>query len=263
MRTEIMYGISSVWIVIALFIAILVANELAYRFAKRPNLNRDEGVTTQTNTIQAGVLGLLALLMGFSFNMALQRFDARSAAVIDESNAIGTAYLRTELLPEPHAARMQELLAGYVDLRIQASVIDLSDYDRYDAMVGRTLDAQSELWRVAMEAADSGQSSPAIVGLFVNALNDLIDSYGSRQAQLQKHVPEVVLFLLFVIFIVSGSLLGFAAGLSGSRPMTATVSMAILIVLVIFIVIDLDRPRRGLIQVDQSGMTSLQQQLAG
>jgi hypothetical protein len=109
--------------------------------------------------------------------------------------------------------------------------------------------------------AASSDLPPAKVSLIIQALNQVIDDYGKRQAQLDKHVPEVVLLLLFVIFIVSGSILGAAAGLAGGRPVLATVSMAALIVLVIFIVIDLDRPRRGLIQVDQSSMVALRLQM--
>ena len=104
-KEEILYNHSSVLIVIVLFALILLANEAGYWFARRFIKKSDDGIKSQTNAIQAGMLGLLALLMGFSFSMALQRFDGRSAATIEESNAIGTAYLRIGLLPEPQAAR--------------------------------------------------------------------------------------------------------------------------------------------------------------
>lgn len=87
-----MYGLNSIDIVVILFLLILLANEIGSRVARHSAAKADPGLSTQTNAIQAGILGLLALLLGFSFNMALQRFDARSAAVIEEANAIGTAW---------------------------------------------------------------------------------------------------------------------------------------------------------------------------
>ena len=97
---ELLYGYSSVAIVVVLLALILASNEAGYRFASRQSEKKDEGEKTQTNAIQAAMLGLLALLLGFTFTMALQRFDSRSQAVIDEANAIGTAYLRIDLLPD-------------------------------------------------------------------------------------------------------------------------------------------------------------------
>ena len=94
-------------------------------------------------------------------------------------------------------------------------------------------------------------------GLFIQSLNELIDVYGERNAALRKHVPEVVLFLLFAVFIIAGAVLGFSGGLEGGRPLLATIAMSVLIVLVIFIIIDLDRPRRGLIEVNQDSMLDL------
>ena len=243
----------------SLFIFILLANEVAYRIARRSAAKAEHGLSSQTNAIQAGVLGLLALLLGFSFNMALQRFDARSTAAIEEANAIGTAWLRTGLLPQEAAAEVASLLSDYLDARLESGGIDMANPARRAEVTARTLQLQTQLWQVVVDAVAS-DLPPAKVSLIVQALNQVIDEYGKRQGQLEKHVPEVVLMLLFVVFIVSGGILGAAAGLAGGRPVLATVSMAGLIVLVIFIVIDLDRPRRGLIQVDQSSMVALRLQ---
>ena len=255
-----MYSINSVTIAVSLFLLILLANEISFRVARRSAATGDQGLSTQTNAIQAGILGLLALLLGFSFNMALQRFDARSAAAIEEANAIGTAWLRTTLLPEQYASQVSSLLSDYVDVRLESGKIDMAEPEARDEITARTLHLQAQIWQFVTDAA-TNDLPPAKVSLVIQSLNEVIDAYGKRQAQLDKHVPEVVLLLLFVIFIVAGSILGAAAGLAGGRPLLATVSMAALIVLVIFIVIDLDRPRRGLIQVDQSSMLALRLQI--
>lgn len=103
----------------------------------------DDGIKSQTHANQAGMLGLLALLMGFSFSMVLQRFDGRSSATIEESNAIGTAYLRIGLLPEPQAAQMYSLVFSYVDSRIAGGRVDLSETADREAVTARTLSLQS------------------------------------------------------------------------------------------------------------------------
>ena len=95
MKNEIMYDINSFFLVTILFMAILLFYELGFRIGKYKQEVTDKEIKEQTSAIQAGILGLLALLLGFTFNMALQRFDNRSQAEINEANAIGTAMLRT------------------------------------------------------------------------------------------------------------------------------------------------------------------------
>ena len=123
---EILYDQSSILIAAVLLAAILAANETGYRLGRWQRARTDTGVRSQTSAIQAAMLGLLALLLGFTFTMALQRFDNRSQAVISEANAIGTAYLRTQLLPEEFREPARKLIADYVQLRIGASKLDLT-----------------------------------------------------------------------------------------------------------------------------------------
>ena len=257
---DLLYSFNSVLIAGTLFVLIILANEAGYRFARRFLAKPDEAIKSQTNSVQAGMLGLLALLLGFSFTMALQRFDNRSAAVIEESNAIGTAYLRVGLLSEPYATEVNSLIAKYVDLRIEGGGIDMADPAVRESVIERTVELQGQLWRSAIDAANA-DPRPVTSGYFIQSLNEVFDAFGRRQAALEKHVPELVLFLLFTIFIISGYILGYASGLHRRRAWMAIMSMTALIVLVIFIVIDLDRPRRGLIQVDQSSMAGLKQQI--
>jgi hypothetical protein len=254
---EILYGVDSVLIVGALFVAILVCNEIAYRYGLRRSHNATDSVKSQTTAIQAAILGLLALLLGFSFSMGLQRFDSRSEAVIQEANAIGTAYLRTELVRDPDGAVLRQLLKEYLDLRIEAGHVDLTQAATRRTLNDRTTQLQARLWRRASVAAEN-DPRPVTTGLFVQSLNEAIDAYGVRQAALEKHIPEIVLFLMFAVFAIAGAILGFSSGLDGTRPTFATLSMTALIVLVVLLVIDLDRPRRGLIRVDQGSLIELQ-----
>lgn len=253
---EVLYDQSSVLIAVVLLAAILAANELGYRVGRWRKAHTDIGVKAQTTAIQAAMLGLLALLLGFTFTMALQRFDNRSQAVISEANAIGTAYLRTRLLPHEFREPARQLIADYTQLRIAAGKLDLAHEVERRGNHAEVQRMQGQIWTVALAAAEQ-DPRPVTTGLFIQSLNELIDVYGERNAALNKHVPEVVLFLLFAVFIIAGAVLGFSGGLEGGRPLLATVAMAVLITLVIFIIIDLDRPRRGLIQVNQESMLDL------
>lgn len=253
-----MYNHSSILIVGVLFVVLVAATELGYRLGLRFATSTADGTKSQINTIQGSLLGVLALLLGFTFSLSLQRFDSRSEAVIAEANAIGTTILRASLLPESVRANSQDLLSKYLDQRIRAGTIPLNRPDERSALLaesGRILDA---LWRnVERAAAEDG--SPVRTGLFVQALNQMIDAYGARDAALKRHVPEPALFLMFMAFVLTASLVGYAAGVSGQRTSFPTYILVTLVACLVFIVIDLDRPRRGLIEVSQQSLIELQE----
>ena len=253
---ELMYDQSSVLIASVLFASMVIAVELGYRIGRSAQASATESSRAQINAVQASLLGVLALLLGFTFSLSLQRFDSRSEAVVDEANAIGTAYLRTHLLTPAVRSQAQELLRHYVELRVQASGVALSSESERDALLANTGDVLAALWRNARQAVIE-DPSPVTSGLYVQSLNELIDSLGRRDAALSRHVPEVVLFLLFGTFLMAGSVVGYASGVGGHRAAFVTYIMIALIVLLVFIIIDLDRPRRGLIEVSQKSLIEL------
>jgi len=254
---EIMYNESSILIVAVLFASLVLAVEAGYRLGRRFQARANEASRSHVSAVQASLLGVLALILGFTFSQALQRYDSRSEAVVDEANAIGTAYLRAQLLPTSVRGEAKALLSDYLDARVRASAIPLSDQAARQAVLADLGQQQAALWRYATQAAEE-DPNPVTTGLFIQALNDLIDSYGRRIAALDRHVPEVVLFLLFGTFLLTLGIVGYAAGVAGHRVSYVAYIMVALIVLLVFVIIDLDRPRRGLIQVSQSSLTELQ-----
>ena len=252
-----MYNYSSVLIVAILFLFLVLAIEAGYRIGRRTQSLINESTKTQINAIQASLLGILALLLGFTFSLSLQRFDSRSEAVVNEANAIGTTFLRAQLLPSSVRNGAEGLLSDYLNLRVQAGAISLDKQDEREAVLVKANQNLDALWRYAQQAADE-DGGRGTSRLFIQSLNELIDSYGRRDAALNRHVPEVVLFLLFGTFIMTGALVGYASGLAGHRASFATHILVMLIVLLVFMVIDLDRPRRGLIEVSQESLTNLQ-----
>lgn len=256
MNQEIMYNQNSILIAILLLASILLAYEICFRIGRHYQKKTDKEVKAQTNSIQTGILGLLALLLGFTFNMSLQRFDNRSYAVIKEANAIGTAILRTKLLPAPYDTINRSLLQKYVDLRIEISSIDLTDISERESVNKKTDEIQNIIWDNSIKAAEI-DPRPVTTGYFITSLNDVIDARGERNAILQRHIPEVILFLLFIVFIIGGALMGYTSGLGLKRAYIPTIMFTLLIVLVVFIILDLDRPKRGLIKIKQDSLIEL------
>ena len=250
---EIMYDQNSILIVTILFVLILAANEAGFRMGHYYQSRIDDDVKTHTNTIQAGTLGLLALILGFTFNMALQRYNNRSQAVILEANAIGTTLLRTQLLPPPYDTLTHALLQKYINLRLQVNNTEFGMVTERKQLDEETKQLQAEIWINAVNAArlDPRQVT---TGYFISSLNNMIDAHGERNALLLLHVPEVILFLLFIVFITAGALIGYASGLGRKRTTIPAMMMTFLICLVVFIIIDLDRPKRGIIKINQESM---------
>jgi hypothetical protein len=247
---EVMYDKPSLLIAAILFVSMGLFIEIGFQIGKRFIGKLNETAKNHIAGIQASIVGILALLLGFTFSLALQRYDTRSQAVVDESNAIGTAWLRTRLLAPESREQVKPLLRDYIDLRVRASKVDLAHGAERSEVLAATNQKMAELWSFTSDAARA-EPNPVTTGLFVQSLNEMFDSYGSRDAAVRRHVPEVVLFLLYGTFLMAGSVIGTVAGSSGHRASFATYIMIALVVLLVFIIIDLDRPRRGLIEVDQ------------
>lgn len=255
---EVMYDKNSLLIAAILFLSMVVAIEVGAWLGMRFEKDASKSLRTQVNSLQASLLGILALLLGFTFSQSLQRYDVRSAAVVEEANAIGTAYLRAELLPTETRDASIALMRDYIDVRISASAVSLDRQEERDLLLAEGQGMQAKLWQLAVLGARAS-ASPATTNLYLQSLNELIDSNTRRDAALNRHVPELVLFLLYSTFILTGGLLGYASGISGRRASNGTYVLVALIVVLVFIIIDLDRPRRGFIEVDQSSLTDLRE----
>ncbi|MDO6388712.1 hypothetical protein Q4E40_01150 [Pontibacter sp. BT731] len=256
MTKEFLYELNSILIVSVLFILILLAQEAGYRIGRHHQRISDRDVKAQTNTIQAATLGLLALILGFAFNMSLQSYNNRSKAVLNEANAIGTALMRTHLLPSPYDSLTRMQLQQYIDLRLAISNTNDSLVTEQKTLASDTETLQRTLWGEAVQAARI-DPNPVTTGSFVTALNSMVVAHNERNALLIMHVPEVILYLMFTVFIMSGGLIGYGSGLGQKRTILPSALLSLMICLVVFIIIDLDRPMRGIINVDQQSLERL------
>ena len=251
-----MYSQSSVLIVSGLFIFMLLAMELGFRSGRRKRASVPETIT-QANAVLASMLGLLALLLAFTFSAALQRFENRSQTVVAEANAIGTTYLRARLLPGEMPDEVQALLRQYLAARIQEGHVDSTRPELHEALLRQTQLMEARLWSHAMKAAELDKGV-VTSGLFIQSLNELIDTSATRTAALNRQVPEIVLFLMIATIVLTTATLGYASGIAGHRVTLAAFVLLILITLLVYLIIDLDRPRRGPIRVSHESMLSLQ-----
>ena len=252
-----MYSQSSFLIVLGLFIFMLLAMEIGFRSGRRRQASVAEAIT-QANSVLVSMLGLLALLLAFTFSAALQRFEDRSQTVVAEANAIGTTYLRARLLPGGMPDEVQALLRRYLDVRIQEGRVDSTEPEFHESLLHQAKLMEAGLWSHAVKAAELDKSV-VTSGLFIQSLNELIDTSTTRNTALNRQVPEIVLLLMFATIVLTTATLGYASGIAGHRVTLAAFVLLILIALVVYLIIDLDRPRRGVIQVSHESMLSLQQ----
>lgn len=250
--TELMYDIPSYFIALGLFSLMIGAMWLGSLTGKKLQRNKDEEAKVQANAVQGSLLGLLALLLGFTFSLSLGRYDQRATEVVNEANAIGTAWLRTDFVSEPNRGPAKSLLQAYTTARVDAGRVATTEGTLRDELVAKAESTFAGLWLIAV--AETRATPTPVTMSFAASLNDMIDALGARDSAINRHVPELVLFLLFGTFVLLGSVIGFASSISGVRPGVPVYAMMILIVILVFLIIDLDRPRRGLIEVDQTKM---------
>jgi hypothetical protein len=238
---------------------ILVA-ELGFRLGRREHAQAKDHHRTHAGAIQASVLGLMALLLGFTFSLSSARFESHKQLMLEEVNAIGSAYQRAALLPQPYQGELSKLFQPYVQVRVR--FLDAGDAQQVRDIAQRTQELQARMWAQAVAAATADPHSVA-AGLVVQSLNAMFDVTTKRTAALRSRVPESVLRLLLFVGCVAFGLIGYGQGLGGMRVLKLIVALAALVAAVMILIVDLDRPRGGLIQVNQQSMTDLQQSLGG
>lgn len=259
MNGDYLYEVDAALVALLLFGLLLLSVEAGYRFARRRRY--DEAIKSQTAAIKATIFALLSLLLAFTVSMAESRYEARKTAAIVEANAIGSAYLRTKLLPEPHRTETADLLRRYLNVRIETGLAARTQGPTSD-LDDRIRRLQNELWSHAAAAA-AKDPGPVTSGLFIQSLNQAIDALATRTALLKDHVPASILALISVSSILAMWTLGFGGGMEGSRSLWASVMLSALIPMVVFVILDLDRPRRGLIKVSEQVMLDLKSMMAG
>jgi len=225
---------------------IFAMNEVGFR------LGRGKGAATEgqdpSAVVQGAAFTILALLLGFSFALGLGRYDARRATLVRESAALGTTFLRANLLDTKTAAAVRSDLRWYGAQRIAFAGADAQPELRAAAQA-KSLQIQRDLWGLAMRAAREDPHS-TMVPLFITALNDTIALSTEEAAVLGSHIPDVVIIWILLIAFIASAMMGYGFGRRGQRAIIFKAFFAIVLALALGLVLDLDRPQRGLIRVN-------------
>lgn len=201
----------------------------------------------------AAVLGLLALLLGFTFSLALNRYEARRVMVVEEANALSTAWLKTQLLEPSKEAAIKALLRDYLDVRL-----DWSEAPAAPDNAARTRDLQQKLWAATGQALRSDPNPQLSRGL-MDTMNESFDLATARVEARSAHVPNRVLSVLLLYATLSAAMLGYTAAAKGRPQRIATSAVMVLLTLAMVMILDIDRPRDGSIQVSQQPLEDLKQ----
>jgi hypothetical protein len=206
------------------------------------------------SVVLGATLTLLALLIGFSFSMAVSRYDQRKNYEEAEANAIGTEYVRADLLPAADAARVRDLLKKYVDERVLFYTI--RNQQRLEKIEADTAELQKELWSAVLPGAAAQPTPP--LALVVSGMNDVLNSQGYTQAAWWNRIPIAAWGLMVAIAICCNLLIGYGAHRTNRRIFLI---VPIAVAIAFFLISDIDSPRGGLILVVPQNLLSLSQSL--
>jgi hypothetical protein len=238
-----------IFIFTALFLVglVLAAIELGRRIRAR---STDQKTSSGLSVIDGAVFGLMGLLLAFSFSGAVSRFDTRRELIVQETNAIGTAYLRVDLLPEAVQPQIRDDFRAYLDER-------LDFYKDLSPNPAKALDElaasdklQKKIWDESVPAAKQ-TGSPAVLSLVVSSLNEMFDITTTRIVALQTHPPLPIYVTLVLLALFSSIVAGFGMGDTGKRPWLHTLVYAAALTLTVYTIIDLEFPRFGIIRIDR------------
>ena len=214
----------------------------------------DDGDRQDWSMIIAATLTLLGLIIGFSFSMSIGRYDQRKNLEAEEANAIGTEYLRAELLPQPDAGRVQSLLKIYLEQRVHYYIA--RDEQELKAIDEETSHTQAQLWAF-MPRASAAEPTPPMA-LVVSGMNDVLNSSAYTTAAWWNRVPIAAWTLMAVIAICCNVLVGYSAHKSGGG---AFVILPLVVAISFLLIADIDSPRGGIIHVRPNNLSALSRAL--
>ena len=231
-----------------LFLTMLLLVEVGRRIGMRRIGEETERQRAGLITVETAIYALLGLLVAFTFSGAASRFEVRRFLVVQEANAIGTAYLRLDLLPAAAQPALREKFRRYTEVRL-AVYRALPDIEAAYAQMARATSLQQEIWSGAVTALREAPPNSSL--LLLPALNEMIDITTSRKIAGLTHTPPVILGALALLALFCSLLAGY--GLAGGKSFSMVfhmVGFALVVTMTIYVILDLDLPRVGLIRVE-------------
>jgi hypothetical protein len=226
--------------------------EIAFRVGRWWQAREPGDQEGPTDLLVASLLGLIAFVLAITMGMAADRYDTRRGLVVEEANAIGTAYQRADYLPPAQAEELKALLRAYLPLRVVHNPTDLP------ANVAKSVDLTREMWTIHAAVAQSGWY-PDLMSSLGESLNEIVTVSQRRiVAGVYARVPATIVYLLLAGSALSLAMVGYTAGLKGRRSLLSASAMILVLGVVTTLVVDLDRPQEGLLTVSQQALLDVQ-----
>ena len=242
---------------ITTFLIFLLFFEIGYLIGKLRRTKTDTETANAIGPMTASILGLFAFLIAFSFSMAAQKFDTRKNNVLLEANAIGTAYLRADLLQDPYKSNIKELLREYTDIRLK---LILTEEDADAEYLSPSLEMHDQLWHEAV--LNYKDANDAASKLIIISMNEIFDMHSNRvAASIYNRVEGNIWLMLFVVGVLGVMMGGIQNGLSGPRRYIAIIPLILAFSVIFALIEDLDNPQRGLFKVGQQPLIDLQKNI--
>lgn len=233
-------------LLVAMILFIYIGAYLAKRIKSSPQEESNE-----SQILQGSIFALLGLLIAFTFSGANMKFDSRRHLIIDEANAIGTAYLRLDLLQAKQRREIQTEFHKYVTSRLEV-YRKIPDIDAVMAELQVTANIRDNIWNLSITSCKKSNSTAACM-LLLPALNEMFDLANTRYAITAIHPPMVILFLLLAVAFTGSLLAGYTIKYRLKRNLVLILSYSSILALTIFIIIDIEHPLIGMIRIDNFG----------
>lgn len=256
MQTDNLLDLIPLWCFVPLVCcSFWLALDGGYRFGNWRRTHHPGEREQPVAAITGSIIGLLALVLGFTFSFAANRFETRRRIVLDEANAIGTTYLRSRMLPQPQSEAVAELLREYAQVRLQA--VQGGDIE---LAVARSKELHELLWQQAMQTGQL-RDTP-LTSLFVQSLNELIDLHAERMLYgLRSRIPIVTWALLLFLGHLSFVAVGYQSALMDTNRSPVMWGLVLAFVSVLYLIADLDRVQEGLLRVGQQAILEVLQDM--
>ena len=243
----------ALYLLLAAFLFLMA--EAGYQLGLARQRRHPEEKEANIGTIAGATLGMLAFILAFMVGSAADRFGTRRQLVVEEANAIRTAYLRAGYLPDPYPEQIRPLLSEYVDVRLSAL-----DPHNVEQALARSEEIHVELWKQAEALARDYPSD--VIALFVESTNEIINLHTMRLVAVNTRIPEPLWLSIYALAGLTMLLVGLHNSYSGQRSVMGLVAMVLAFSAVILLIADLDRPTGGFLQVSQQALVDLKDFMA-
>lgn len=249
----------AMWIVLILAAAMMLAAEVGFLAGRWRHPTAEDQAKSHFGAVRNSLLGLLALLLAFSFGMSVQRYETRRGLVVDDATPLQALYLRCSLLPDDQRSRFKKLLRQYLDFRANDTIIRHGVTPQAIAgLAARSEEIHAKMWESARSMAQQ-DPPPKQSEEMVKLLIESSTVHSKRVQAYYSRVPDPIIWLLLGTAVVSMITVGFSGGLNKHRGMLAGILFSLVVCGTVYVVLQMDRPGRGLLAVDQGPMVRLKQ----